>query len=143
MKTNNFEKPVFTWKLTRPKFFYTLEEELQLHLHLDMHCLQVAKLAGAPLQSHRLTHLDLEPPPHRHCAMQRRGGAHAGQSSCILSLMQSVHTLPSAKQALVSQTAVIRITAVATTEWDCNDLPMSWTKFCCVFGLVDWFRGNK
>lgn len=94
------------------------EEELHLHLHLVMHCLQLAKLAHAPPESHRLTHLDLESPPQRHCAMQRRGGAHAGQSCSILFLMQSAHTLPSAGQPTVNQTAVIRI----TTSVICNDL---------------------
>lgn len=72
----------------------------QLHLHCDKHFLQSETLGYPPSQLHFLTHcfwdISLS---HKHCAMHRMIGAHAGQSDFIRLAMQSLHSLPSAGQA--------------------------------------------
>ena len=59
------------------------QEAMQLHLQPDMHFSQSESLGVPPPQSHRLTQLGLDLPPHKHLAMQRRIGTQVGHTNFI------------------------------------------------------------
>lgn len=72
---------------------------MQLHLQRAMHFLQSESLGLPPPQSHLLTHLSLELPPHKHRAMHRRTGTHDGHPNFIWFTTQLLHSRPSFGQA--------------------------------------------
>lgn len=72
---------------------------MQLHLQRAMHFLQSESLGLPPPQSHLLTHLSLELPPHKHRAMHRRTGTHDGHPNFIWFTTQLLHSRPLFGQA--------------------------------------------